>query len=146
MAHGDNATLARRLLIEVWGEGDLSVLPELVSADITAHVAAVGRPLHGIASYRELVAVYHGMYGQTRFSIDDQLEDGDRVATRWTAHLVEGQSMLPELATGDRDVMGMSIAAVSDGRISACWDTWDSLAALQSGDGADLMQRLSFTV
>ena len=146
MPNSENAAVVGKLIVEVWGKGDLSLLPEIVADAVTAHVAAAGAPLQGLQSYREFIATYHGIYGQVRFRIDDQLVDGEKVATRWTAHLEEGRSVIPDLQVGARDVMGMNFSRLVDGKVVKSWDTWDALSALQGSEGMDLFERLSISI
>ncbi len=146
MPKSDNAGVVERLIVEVWGRGDLSLLPELVADDVTAHVAAAGTTLQGQQAYREFVATYHGIFGEVQFRIDDQLVDDEKVATRWTAHLEEGRAMMPDLEIGTRDVMGMNFARVVDGKVVESWDAWDSLSALQGVEGTDIFERLSISI
>ena len=48
------------------------------------HYGALPQPLVGINAYREFLGAYQALLGRVTFSVEDQLEDGDKVVTRWT--------------------------------------------------------------
>ena len=135
--------LVGRLLEEVWGKGNLALLPDLLSEGISAHVAAHSEAIEGIDDYRRFVAAYNGLLGEVRFSVEDQLEEGDRLATRWTAWLPSGEN--EEGPRGEQDllpVMGISIHRFADDRIAESWDTWDALSAMGQSRGLDVLDAL----
>ena len=147
MMGNNKRDIVRRLLEEVWGKGNLDLLPELVSERIAAHVAAHAQPVRGIDDYRLYVATYHGLFGRVRFTVEDQLEDGDRLATRWTAWIPsKGAQEGATDAQAPHPVMGVSIHNFGKGKIEEAWDTWDALSALGRASEPDVLEavRISF--
>ena len=133
MANDDSAVVAR-LFREVWSAGDLSILPTLMHPECVAHSGGDVRPVTDIDQYRQFVAGYMALYGELVITIDAQVENAGTVATRWTAR--------PKSASDDPGLMGMSFHTVQGGHITQCWDTWDSLRALETA-GGDPLERLT---
>jgi ketosteroid isomerase-like protein len=77
------ATTARDALQFVCS-GQLERLPEFYDEDFVDHVNAM--VFRGHAGARESVGFYRSLFEDLRFDIDDQVTEGDRVATRWTLH------------------------------------------------------------
>ena len=64
--------------------GQLERLPEYYDDQFVDHVNSM--VFHGHAGARESVAFYQSLFEDLRFEIDDQVTEGDGVATRWTLH------------------------------------------------------------
>ena len=73
----------------------------------------------GHAGARESVALYQRVFADLRFTVDQQITDGDRVATHWTMRGTNrGRSVtLP----------GITISRFEDGRIAEDWSYSDSI-------------------
>lgn len=130
--------LVQRLMSEVWGRGDLSQLEELVDPSVVVHLGTQHDPVVGIDACRELIATYQVLFGDVDFSIEDQLQDGDKVVTRWHARRAGD--------TGEAPTMGISIHRFSSGRIVEAWDTWDMMRALGGEADSSLLDRLGLTL
>jgi predicted ester cyclase len=75
-----------RLFVEaVWNEGRLELIDELVSADYLGRVPRIERDVHGPEGLRRLVADSRSAHPDLYVKIEDQIAEGDRVATRWRA-------------------------------------------------------------
>lgn len=136
----DNKAVVRRLLEEVWGAGDLSLLPELLAADCVVEASSAGMRLEGIDQYRQFVATYHALYGEAEFAIESQVAEGDLVASRWTITMELPEDADPAMP---RAASGMSFHRLKGGRVIESWDSWDVLAASHLQQEGDLMERLT---
>jgi predicted ester cyclase len=67
--------------IEIVCSGDLSRMEEFYSPDFVDHVNDT--TLHGYEGGRESVSFYHAIFKELSMGVDDQVTDGDRVASRW---------------------------------------------------------------
>lgn len=143
MTSENNKAVVRRLLEEVWGKGDLSVLPELVAADCIGHAGSVGFRLEGIDQYRQFVATYQALLGDSGITIEDQLAEGDRVATRWTTSI-----RLPANAdtTAPQPASVMAIHRLTGGKIVEIWSSWDVMAAEDLAAEHDALDRLTLDI
>jgi predicted ester cyclase len=76
------AQTARRALEEVCSAKDLAALPDVYHPDFVDHVNALEYRGHDGA--RQSVALYKELFPDLRFVVEDQVSEGDRVASRWT--------------------------------------------------------------
>ncbi|MBE2244917.1 MAG: ester cyclase [Burkholderiaceae bacterium] len=123
-AVGNEASHAKkavfRRLVDIYAAGDLSALDEVIARDYVGHASAGDRDLDG---FRQSILHFHNLfvYARDSFQVDDQLVDGDKVATRMTAHV-------KVRATGEPvTLIGINIARIVDGKIVEEWNTWEQL-------------------
>ena len=63
--------------------------------------------------------------------MDDQLAEGDKVATRWTARGTHAGEIAGIGPTGkDVTVTGLTISRFAGGKVVEQWTTWDTLGML----------------
>ena len=109
-----------RRLVEIYAVGDLSALDQLIAPNYIGHVAAGDRDLEG---FRQSIKYFHNLfvYGRDSFEVNDQFVEGEKVATRMTAHV-------KMRATGEPvTLIGINIARVVDGKLVEEWNTWEQL-------------------
>jgi steroid delta-isomerase-like uncharacterized protein len=125
-----NKMLVRRAYEEVYNQGKLEVIDELVTDDFVVHVGA--EDLHGPVALKEYVTMLRGGFPDLHLTIDMQVADGDIVVTRWTGrgtHTGTFQGIPP---TGRQGSMtGIDIDRIRDGRTVECWTNTDDLGLLQ---------------
>ena len=73
-----------RSAIEIACAGQLDCIPDFYHEQFVDHVNSM--VFRGHAGARESVGFYRSIFSDLRFDIDDQVTQGDRVATRWTLH------------------------------------------------------------
>jgi predicted ester cyclase len=84
MTESAQAETARRALEDVCSGRDLSSLESVYHPEFIDHVnAAVYR---GHAGARQSVGLYLALFPDLGFVVEDQVTEGDRVASRWTLH------------------------------------------------------------
>jgi steroid delta-isomerase-like uncharacterized protein len=128
-----NKAVARRLFEEVWNKGKLNVLDEIISKD---HVNSGPGTLPGLPTGpegdKQLVTVYRNAFPDVHFTIDDQLAEGDKVVTRWTADGTHKGELLGMPATGKSStVTGININRIVNGKISESWGIFDQFGMMQ---------------
>ncbi len=84
MNEENEAETARRALEEVCSGRDLGALPDVYHPDFVDHVNAL--EYRGHEGARRSVALYLALFPDLRFEVDEQVSEGDRVASRWTLH------------------------------------------------------------
>ena len=144
-----NMKVVRRLLEEVWTQGNLSLLPELVSADAVSHPMPQFGALKGFEEYQHFIAVYKGAFHDMTFAIEDQFASGGKVATRWTSTVTDASGNAVS-GSGEEEhlvIDGITITHHDDsGKIVGEWATWDTQALLHSAAAPRIFEQLAIKV
>jgi steroid delta-isomerase-like uncharacterized protein len=124
-------TLARRFTKEIWGAHDAGLVDELLSADFVNH-----DPFPGTAGNREgekqAVAIHRSAMVEAEATVDDQIAEGDKVATRWTFRATHKGEFLGIAPTGKRiTITGINICRIQKGKIAEMWRKTDVMSLLQ---------------
>jgi steroid delta-isomerase-like uncharacterized protein len=129
-----NKTVSRRFFDEVFGQGKLNVLDELIAKDhINSGPGALpGMPV-GPEGSKQLVTVYRNAFPDIRFTVDEQIAEGDKVVTRWTAHGTHKGELVGIPATGKSStVAGIAVDRISNGKIAESWGIFDQFGMMQN--------------
>jgi steroid delta-isomerase-like uncharacterized protein len=128
-----NKALARRAIEEVWNQGKLAVIDELTAANAMFHDPSVpGGKFTGPEGVKQFVQIYRGAFPDVRLTINDQIAEGDKVVTRWTAtgtHKGELMGIAP--TNKPATVTGVDIDRYQDGKVVEAWASYDMLGMLQ---------------
>jgi predicted ester cyclase len=81
----ENKAIVRRNFEEIWNKENFSVADETHASDYVAHIASSPEDIKGIQQFKQFVALFHFAFPDTQFTIEDQIAEGSKVATRWTA-------------------------------------------------------------
>ena len=118
---GRNKALLRRFYEELWSEGNLEVIPELVAEDFVDHHPLPGAP-QGREGLAALVVMWRSAFPDMRESVEDLISEGDKVVGRFTMRGTHTGEFMCVAPTGRRVAMsGIDIVRVADGRISEFW-------------------------
>ena len=125
-----NKEIVRRIAEEPW-RGNYDVIDEHVAADYVGHDPAMPDPIRGPAGFREFVRTYQGAFRNARVTVEEQLAEGDLVATRWSARGIHEGELMGIPATGKEvAVSGITISRIKDGKVAEEWLNWDALGML----------------
>jgi predicted ester cyclase len=80
----DNPARARRAIEQVCSGRDLASAPELYDESFVDHVN--GLTFEGLAGIHASVGMYRAIFPDLRFEVEEQVSEGDRVASRWRLH------------------------------------------------------------
>jgi steroid delta-isomerase-like uncharacterized protein len=126
----ENKEVVRRVGVEPW-EGNLSVVDELVSTNYVGHDPTTPDHL-GPSAVKEFVSGYLAAFPDASITIEEQLAEGDLVATRWTASGTHKGDLMGIAPTGKQvTVTGITISRVEGGQLVEEWSNWDTLGLLQ---------------
>jgi predicted ester cyclase len=78
------AEVARRALEEICSGKHLAELEQVYHPDFTDHVNQ--QTYRGHEGARRSIARYQALFDELSFSVDDQVVQGEKVASRWTLH------------------------------------------------------------
>lgn len=130
---GHNERLIRCYFEEVWNQGRLDVLDELLAPDYLNHSASVPNPRPGPADLKPIVAQMRAAIADLHYEILDLVVTPTKAAVylRVTGrHVAPLWGMAPK-GSGAIDVRQMQIEWIRDGRIVQHWRLTDELALLR---------------
>src|SRR5882757_8677252 len=79
-----NAEIAKDAIEKVCSGREEERVGEIYHPEFHDHVNTM--EFHGHDGAREMVALYRRLFPDPRFIVDEQVSEGDRVATRWTLY------------------------------------------------------------
>src|SRR5215218_6844027 len=127
----DVKEIARRLAEDPW-QGKLDDVLELVGDDYVAHIPGSAEPFRGKEGFREFVTTYQTGFPDGTITVDDQIAEGDVVATRWTGRGTHTGELMGMPPTGrEVTVAGITYSRIADGKAREAWIMWDTLAMMQ---------------
>ena len=131
MSTTTNKAIMSRFWDELFSQEKVEIVSEIVSDTFQNHSDNPGE-LPGIAGLIGFVHSIHSAFPDIRIVPEMLLAEGDKVATRWRAigtHIGEFMGVGP---SGKQiNFTGTSIHQLTDSKIIAGWDSWDTLTLLQ---------------
>jgi steroid delta-isomerase-like uncharacterized protein len=110
--------------------GDIDVLDQLVVSDYVEHDPLPGQGT-GRQGIKDRVSLLRAAF-EPRFTIEDLIAEGDRVAVRWTStgtHVAEFMGIPP---TGrSYTIAGIDIHRLEDGKMAEHWHVVDLFSQMQ---------------
>jgi steroid delta-isomerase-like uncharacterized protein len=126
-----NKTVSRRLVEEAFNQGKYDVIEGLVAPTFVNHDPATG-DVKGPQGTRELIEGYRSAFPDLKITIEEQIAEGDLVATRWTATGTQKGELMGIAPTGkESTVTGVTIDKIKDGKIVESWTNWDTLGMMR---------------
>jgi|SRR5580704_11147859 steroid delta-isomerase-like uncharacterized protein len=133
MSVEENISLMRRWFQEVWNEGRVQTIYDLLAEDI--HGWGQDEPGVEIRKPADFEALYnrlHGAFPDMKLTVEDAFGAGDKVVVRWSAVMTHTGDHLGVPASHKKvEISGITIARIDDGKIVEGWDNWDQLALMQ---------------
>jgi steroid delta-isomerase-like uncharacterized protein len=131
----ENKAIVRRVFDEVINQANFATADELVTPDFVGYTAGVAGQLRGPAGLKQFVTMMRAAFPDLRLTIEDQLAEGDTVATRYT---IDGthRGPLQGIAATHREVnwTGITIHRLAAGKLAASLVNLDMLGLLQQLD------------
>jgi predicted ester cyclase len=113
----DNAAVARRALEVACSGKEPGAIEEVYATTFVDHVNSM--TYRGIDGAHRSVALYAELFPDLRFVVEEQVTEGERVASRWTLHGTHRRRPVR--------LWGIVISRVEDGQIVEDWAASDSL-------------------
>ena len=125
-----NKSLVRYVIEEVWNRGKLSLIDEVVASDYLDHLPRV--EANGPEGAKEFYATLRAAFPDIHFTIEDQIAEGDKVVTRWTARATHTGDFMGIAPTGRQGVVtGIVVDRIANGKFVEGWSIFDELGMLQ---------------
>jgi steroid delta-isomerase-like uncharacterized protein len=132
MSAEETKAIARRINDEVWNQGNLDVIDELIADDAVVSIVGAPQEIRGPAGFREFVTMYRTAFPDLRIAVDEQIGEGDVVVNRWTATGTHEGDLMGIAATGKQaTTAGINISRISGGKLVQGWSIFDQLGLLQ---------------
>jgi steroid delta-isomerase-like uncharacterized protein len=131
MSSEQNKMIVRRAVEEPW-KGNLDVVDELTAPDYIGHDPANPEPLRGPEGVKEFISSYRAAFPDARLTVEQQLAEGDLVATRWSGRGTHEGELMGIQPTGKQvTVSGLTISRLKGGRIVEEFQNWDNFGMMQ---------------
>lgn len=127
----ENKALCRRFFEEVWGKGNVAVVDEVLASNFVLRNAPQGvKPDR--EGYKQWAAIMCSGVSDRQGTIEDEVAEGDKLATRWTLrgkHTGEFMGIPP---TNKQVTMtGITIDRFEGGKIVEEWNEIDQMGMMQ---------------
>ena len=117
-----NKALIRRWLDEVLTQGYTVRVDEIFAPNYVLHGPSLAQEVHGREGIGRYVATLRAASPDLRFTVEDQIAEGDMVVTRWSASGTHQERFLDFAPTGNQMAMtGIEFDRVVDGKIDEAW-------------------------
>jgi len=114
----ENKMISWRLQEEVFGQGKLELVDELLAPDYVSHSPGDPELRRGPEDIKEIVRAYHSAFPDITYTMEKQVCEGDMVVTRWLVRGTHRGELMGVAPSGRRiEVSGMSMDRISGGKI-----------------------------
>ena len=143
----DNKAVVRRLYEEVWNKRRLELVDEIISPSHALHDPNLTDSSVGPDAYRRQVSRFIVGIPDLRFTIEDIVDEKEKVAVAWTISGTHTGEFMGIPATNKKVyVEGITINHIVDGKIMDSYISWDTFGMMQQlGVVSALGQTKSFT-
>jgi steroid delta-isomerase-like uncharacterized protein len=139
MSFDDNKRIARRWFEEVINQRRLDAIDDIYAAGYVHH-GPRGREMRGRDQIRGFAAGILSAFADRHATIEEQIAEGDTVATRFTSRGTQTGEFLGRPPSGKAaTIEGIVISRIEGPKIAEEWEITDQLGFLQAlgivGDG-----------
>jgi steroid delta-isomerase-like uncharacterized protein len=127
-----NKATSRRVLEDAFNQGKLDVIDELVTPKAVGHDPSLPEDMIGPEGLKAMISGYRTAFPDVEITVEQQIGEGDLVATRWRARGTHEGDLMGMAATGKQvTITGITIDRFENDRIAESWTNWDTLGMLQ---------------
>jgi len=134
MSTEHNKVTAGRWFFDIIAHGHLAVADEIFAGNHIIHDphAPPGGWPNGPEGLKMVASVFGGGFSDWDITLEDQIAEGDKVATRWIASATHTGSLQGMPPTGKVvRVTGVNVTRFAEGKIAESWFNFDMLTLLQ---------------
>lgn len=125
-----NKDLVGRYYEEILNQKRLEIIPDLFNPDFLSH--APGVVTVNLEQYRQAIRQSHAAFPDLKVKLDDQIAEGEKVVTRWTAHATHlGPFMGLPPTNKPLTVTAIHIHRVQGGKLIEHWEEINLLGVLK---------------
>jgi predicted ester cyclase len=85
MSTAENKSIAHRFCEELWGKGNLAIIDELASSDLTVIYPILPEVIKGREAFKSWAGDVHAAFPDLQFTIEEIIGEGDKVVISWSA-------------------------------------------------------------
>ena len=123
-------TISRRFFEEVLSRGKFELIDELFTADYDAHTP-IG-VFEGLRGAKQFVTGLREAFPDLDVEIEEQIAEGDKVATLWKARGTHRGNFGDIPATGkSMEINGITMFRVANGKVLESWDFADLMSKMK---------------
>src|SRR5687767_7709992 len=117
MSEEFNKSIIRRIWKEVWQEGNLAVIDELIDANHVLHAYPEDLDYgSGAEGFKRLVSTNRTNLPDAQLTIEDLIAEADKVVTRYSVRTASSAT-----------TTGIWIDRIQDNQVAESWVDWDRL-------------------
>lgn len=122
-----NQQIIQRRVEEIWNQGKLATIDELIAVNLISNGQPIGRE-----GFRQFVTAVRSAFPDIHFTVEDSLAEGDKVAIRYTGRGTHQGAFAGIPATGKPvQFVGIDIFRIANGQMAEEWLMYDQLGLLQ---------------
>jgi steroid delta-isomerase-like uncharacterized protein len=131
MSTEENKAVVRRLL-DVWEQGNIDLIDELLAPDYVNHSPATPEQPTGPEGLKGVVSMFRSAIPDLKMVVEDMIAEGDKVVLRYALEGTHEGELFGIPPTGKQlSVKGIAVERVSDGKIREHWRVTDELGMMQ---------------
>lgn len=124
-----NKDIVRRYLDRVWNKRDYGAIEETIREDYIQHSKVVSAGRQGVRGFFQMIEV---AFSNIAYSVEDMIEEGDKVAFRWTLRATHTGPFQGIAATNRAITLtGISLVRLQDGQLAENWVEQDTAGLIQ---------------
>lgn len=122
-----NQQIIQRRVQEIWNQGKLATIDELIAANLISNGQPIGRE-----GFRQFVTAVRSAFPDIHFTVEDSLAEGDKVAIRYTGRGTHQGAFAGIPASGKPvQFSGIDLFCIANGQMAEEWLMYDQLGLLQ---------------
>jgi len=127
----ENKAKFKLLYDEILNKGNLAVFEELCAPNFVKH-AIPPNPDFGIEGSKQSVLMLRKAFPDIKYTVEDMIEDGDKLVARWSARGTHKGEFMGIPATGKQVAFsGIEIIRIKDGKAVEEWEELDRAGLMQ---------------
>src|SRR5215217_5468031 len=130
----ENKEKARRLIEEAFGQGNLQIVEEVLDPDFVCYDPnSEAGEVRGVNNIKQEIEYFRQAVPDLTYTVEDQLAEGDKVVTRYTASGTHQGEFFGVAGTGNRvEFTGIQIDRFDEsGKLVEEWPEYDLLGAMR---------------
>ncbi len=125
-------TACLRPWLDGLNNGNVSGAERTFAPQCVIHINGNPEPNLSLDGFKQMVSGLLRAFPDLRFTINDQIVAGDKVATRWTGEGTNSGATPSSPATGRRvQIAGLILDRVVDGQVVERWELWDEAGMMR---------------